>query len=203
MGTAATHAATDFAAVANNLSDLPTPATARSNLGLGSAATLNASQTATASSIAQRDAAGQLIGFVPQCRVYNSVALTVATGTNVALTFDSERADNDNLHSTTSNTSRLTAARAGLYLITGSVEWAANATGIRMAAIRLNGTTLLATTQTPPCTGGVDTAQVVSTLYQLAAGDYVELIGYQTSGGNLNVVQYQQSSPEFSMVKVG
>ena len=39
LGTAATHAATDFLLATNNLSDLPTPAAARTNLGLGTAAT--------------------------------------------------------------------------------------------------------------------------------------------------------------------
>ena len=37
QGTAATHAATDFLLAASNLSDVASPSTARTNLGLGTA----------------------------------------------------------------------------------------------------------------------------------------------------------------------
>jgi hypothetical protein len=50
LGTAATHAAGDFAQVANNLADLPAPATARTNLGLGTAATKDVAASGDASS---------------------------------------------------------------------------------------------------------------------------------------------------------
>jgi len=37
----------------------------------------------------------------------------------------------------------------------------------------------------------------IATVYQLAAGDYVELMGLQASGGSLNMLASSAYSPEF------
>jgi len=42
----------------------------------------------------------------------------------------------------------------------------------------------------------------ISTIYQLAATDYVELQVYQDSGGDLDINASAASSPEFAMVRV-
>jgi len=137
-------------------------------------------------------------------RVYNSGALTITNNTLTALTFDSERFDTDTIHSTASNTSRLTATTAGKYAISGHIEWAANATGHRLIAIRLNGTTSLASIRRNAISGGAATEQQsIATIYELAVNDYVELHVLQTSGGNLNVNAAGNYSPEFSMHRVG
>jgi hypothetical protein len=136
-------------------------------------------------------------------RVYNTANISCATGTGVTLTFDSERYDTDTIHSTSSNTSRLTATTAGKYHITGQVMFANNTTGARGLVIKLNNTTELAHVRMPTV-GGTDVSIVnISTTYDLAATDYVELLAYQTSGGNLNVVASGNFSPEFMMHKVG
>ena len=43
----------------------------------------------------------------------------------------------------------------------------------------------------------------VTTIYQLTAGDYVEVRAYQNSGGALNVNSTANYSPEFWMVRLG
>jgi hypothetical protein len=134
----------------------------------------------------------------PHARVYNSVAISHTTsGSWQALTFDSERVDVGACHSIVSNTSRLTvpSGGGGWYDIGGSIEWASNATGTRSIGIRLNGATFLAA----PKVAALSTTlpQSVSTKYQLAAGDYVELMAVQDSGGALNVAASGDYSPEF------
>ncbi len=73
-------------------------------------------------------------------RVYNDAAISVTTsGVPQALTFNSEEYDYNGLHSTSTNTSRLTAAIGGIYTITGHATYTSNATGIRQLTIRKNG----------------------------------------------------------------
>jgi hypothetical protein len=132
-------------------------------------------------------------------RAYNNAAISISHSTVTALTFNSERFDTNSLHDTGSNTSRLTAPVTGVYMISGSVQFASNATGIRAAFIRLNGSTNIAT-QILPVASSTDIFTFgVQTIYQLTAGDYVELTVFQNSGGSLNVNSDGNRSPEFAM----
>lgn len=137
----------------------------------------------------------------PGARVYNSVAISIATGTSTVLTFDSERYDNDAIHDTVTNSGRLTCKTAGRYSITGHVDWAANGTGHRVCSIRLNGTTNIASDGKPA--SAASTRHAVPALYSLAVNDYVELLVFQDTGGALNVNATAAMSPEFAMQWVG
>lgn len=134
-------------------------------------------------------------------RVFNSTTISVSNNTDTTLTFDSERWDTDGIHSTSSNTGRLTCVNRGKYLITGSVMFASNATGLRELYIYLNGTTGIAI-QKIPAVSGTDSAVNISTVYDLAVNDYVELVAFQNSGGSLNVQAVGNISPEFAMVQL-
>lgn len=139
---------------------------------------------------------------VPQARVFNSANISITTATVTALTFNSERYDNGGLHDTGSNTSRLTAPITGLYSIGASVRYAANVTGIRNTLIRLNGATFIATDTRTATAGGNATDVTLGAQYQMVAGDYVELVVFQDSGGALNVTSAGNLSPEFWMHRV-
>lgn len=136
---------------------------------------------------------------------YNSAAIGVANNSSTALTFNSESYDTDpngELHSTASNTGRLTCRTAGKYLVAGAVEWAANATGQRNLQIRLNGSATLKTDNRMNLSGSYPCAMTVSVVVDLAAGDYVELMAFQDSGGALNAGTSGTWSPGFLMTKV-
>lgn len=149
--------------------------------------------------------AGESSGGSPRCRVYNSAAFSVANNTLTAVTFDTENYDYGGCHSTSSNTSRLTvpSGGGGLYHIGGCAVFAANATGIREVRILLNGTTILARSGSTSLSASGDHPLAIETDYRLAAADYVELVVYQTSGGNLNVQQSGMASPSFYFRWVG
>jgi hypothetical protein len=139
----------------------------------------------------------------PSCRVYNSTDWSVANSTSTAIPFNSERYDNDAIHDTVSNTTHLTAKTAGVYRITGSADFDANATGFRDLSIRLNGITSIASQSTNTVGVAYYTKISVSTEYVLAVNDYVELMAFQNSGGALLVKVNNNDSPEFSLVRVG
>lgn len=131
----------------------------------------------------------------PACRIYNSANLSIATATFTTLTFDSERYDTDTMHSTSSNTGRITFGTAGIYSIGCLVYWALNTTGIRTLRCMLNGSTALGYVE---WTAGAGTGGGMNLAmdYAFAANDYIEFSVYQTSGGNLNVSAGGNYSPE-------
>lgn len=138
----------------------------------------------------------------PSCRVYNSANISISNATNTALTFNSERWDTDTMHSTSTNTGRLTFTTAGKYLITAHVRFAANATGMRNVTVRANGSTILASNQRDASAGSWETDFSFSTLYAFNAADYVELLVYQDSTAALDVTVTANYSPEFAAVWV-
>ena len=138
-------------------------------------------------------------------RVYNNANISIPDDTPTALTFNAERWDTDEIHSTVSNTSRLTCKTAGKYLIIGNIQWVSeDADTRRSVLIKINGTTYISTTDSDSGANATS-AQNTTTIYDLAVDDYVELFVLQASGGSLNVRYNANMSPEFSMqlIEVG
>lgn len=142
---------------------------------------------------------------VKKCRAYHNAAQSIANATLIAVTLNSERFDTDTIHDTATNNSRLTCKTAGVYAIFGHVAWANNAVGtIRGLLIKLNGTTFIGAVYAPPITtAAIECYRSVSSLYQLAVNDYVEMFAYQDSGGALNLNSTAALGSEFGMVRVG
>jgi hypothetical protein len=132
-------------------------------------------------------------------RVYNSVNISLVTsGAAQALTFDSERYDDANFHSTSVNTSRLTIPATGRYQIGANVRFANNVTGWRQLLLQVNGVTLIGDIVVGANAGGAVTSLVLPGVdWAFTAGDYIEILATQTSGGALNVVAFPSFSPEF------
>jgi hypothetical protein len=124
---------------------------------------------------------------VPHVVLTQSVAQTVATATFAAITWDVEVRDNDSMHSTVTNTSRMTCVTAGWYEVSGAVGWTGSAVGNRLSRWAVNGTAVTGTEVSAAGTlaTGVAFAAMTTGLF-LNVGDYVELFGWQSSGGNLN-----------------
>jgi hypothetical protein len=135
----------------------------------------------------------------PRARVYSSSSFTTATGVGTSLVMNSERFDSNSVHSTVTNTERLTVPSGGdgMYLIGAGISWAANAAGQRNTAILLNNTTQIGLDVRTA--SAVAITQDVNTLYKLAATDYVAVNVNQNSGGNLVVNAGANYSPELYM----
>lgn len=140
------------------------------------------------------------LGHVPTARVYNSAAIDIVTATPTALTFNSEWWDNDDIHSTATNTDRLTAPVTGIYLVIVSIEWEADADGYRLLYLQKNGS--IALNATKILTTAAPDYQSVSTIVDLDFSEYVRAIVEHSAGNNLEVTRTEATSPEFSIVKV-
>lgn len=138
-----------------------------------------------------RDAVNFLLN-PPTCRVYQgTTGTTLATATATLIPFDTESWDTDGCHSTSSNTSRLTAVTAGKYLVIAQISYAANATGQRYVTLRKNsagsssGGTLVDSLSCDAAASGSTSVFLVTEVWLSTAGDYLEVFGQQSSGGNL------------------
>jgi len=140
---------------------------------------------------------------MPNARVYNNANISIPNATLTALTFNSERWDVGELHSTSVNTGRLTAPITGLYKIGGHVRWAVNSTNQRSLRIRLNGGADIAIESGMGLTDGNESFTNVVTAYRLAKNEYVDLAVYQNSGAALLIQSAGNYSPEFWMYRVG
>lgn len=140
----------------------------------------------TTSQIAALIAAVAYLQAPPTAELRQIVAQSVTTATFTAVTFTAEDVDSANEHSTSANTSRLVATYAGWRQVSGTVGWAANATGRRISAWAVNGSFLNGGQAGNPTTAASDGEFVARTKHvYLNVGDYVELYAYQESGGAL------------------
>lgn len=144
------------------------------------------------------------------CRIYNNanISLTNGAGGLQTLTFNSERDDPLGMHSTSTNTNRITAVVAGWYLALGNLRFAAHAAGYRECFFQKNSTLGLAFGEQivqPVTVAGVQTCVNFTGWIYLAVNDWVDMVAAQSSGGALNIeyTSGNQISPEFSLIWFG
>lgn len=118
-------------------------------------------------------------------QAHQGTVQSIPNATNTAVTLDTLDANYNNALWVNSATTKFTIVNAGTYRLSGMVSFAGNATGVREAFFRVNGTTQL-NTPVLPGNANVVTVAVPPTRIHLNAGDYVELCCYQNSGGALN-----------------
>jgi hypothetical protein len=130
------------------------------------------------------------------CRVYNDGAQSIPNNSTTAITFAQEEFDTDAFHSTSSNTSRITIPTGldGYYRFTYGGTFAGNSSGIRIGILHKNGgvTNLGDIIGSFSChaSNTVNDVTVENTaIIHLSAGDYIEFLAYQNSGGSLNIGQ--------------
>jgi hypothetical protein len=139
------------------------------------------------------------IASPPACSAYNSANISAPDNTGTVVTLNSEYYDTDTMHSTTVNTSRITFTTAGIYVVTFVCLWNKNANGDRQAQIRKNGSDTLVTDSKHAGSADLFVGHSCTVQDSFAAGDYVEGIVKQDSGGALNLLA-QRESPILSAV---
>jgi hypothetical protein len=127
----------------------------------------------------------------PQCSVFASVAQTITNNTLTLLTANSENYDTDAIHSTVTNTSRMTINTAGRYSVEACINW--QAINLEDIPLLLNflvdGTTgyNVAQIEALRSSGGLTTAFSGVRSISLAVGQYVEVRVRQVSGFPVDV----------------
>ena len=141
--------------------------------------------------------AEQYLANPPACKMAGSGTQNVNTATRTAITFSTEVFDTDTMHDTSTNTARITIKTAGVYVVTGTLEFPANAGGsVRQVEIRLNGADASLQAINSAFPGSVGVVLSVSVVGKYAVNDYLELTAYQTSGATLacgGTAPYQKS----------
>jgi len=126
----------------------------------------------------------------PACRAYHNASQAITSGTWTLLSFNQERFDTDNMHSTVTNPSRFTVPTggAGLYLIGATIQIAA--TGARTTGIQLlvNGTSFARDVRQVSGTPAQAIVHCAECLVSLNVGDYFEVHAYCDDGSGSAVV---------------
>jgi hypothetical protein len=141
----------------------------------------------------------------PACRVFHDANQSIPDDTETTVEFNSERFDNNTMHDTVTNNSRITFTDAGLYLVGFHGRFETRSTySTTVPFLRLNGTTYIAD-GTAERNAIVPSSIGVTTLYQFVAADFVEVRVYQnnTAVAARNLLAAAESSPEFWAVRVG
>lgn len=123
----------------------------------------------------------------PVCRCYMSTTQSVSNGAWNGLSMDTNLFDTYSGHSTSVNNSEYVAQITGYYLVIARASFANNTTGLRGAGITTNGAAVgTATPQVlgPTTATSIPTVECVD-IVQMSAGQYVQAIGFQSSGGAL------------------
>lgn len=116
---------------------------------------------------------------LPRAHVYRNSGLVIATGTDTLIPWDLAGYDNDGMWNVAVPT-RITIRTAGLWHVDAWCDWPAVA-GAKLMRIRVNGGTKF----DGPITQATPNQNASSVSFQLAAGDYLEVLVNQTTGAGL------------------
>lgn len=139
----------------------------------------------------------------PYARVRHTAAQTLSTSTTTAIQFNTVVEDTSGFSNLGVANTKLTIPTGldGVYSIAGNLRLASSTSTLIEIGVRLNGSTILVT----ELIAGASNERTVSaaTVRRLAAGDYLEVTGFQNSGGNLNTVVVNEYSPVLAIAWLG
>lgn len=132
--------------------------------------------------------------FAPAVGVSLTVAQSIDDATPETIVWDGQDFASTDLLVWNSS-SRITVGAAGIVSTTAYLSFAANATGGRFIQFAVNGSLVSGAAVSLPAVTAALTASLNMTMVQsLVAGDYIELVAFQASGGGLNAVAAQMSA---------
>lgn len=168
---------------------------------------------AGATSIATTDITDERVisswaGYLPACQVTNNTNINIAAGATTTLTWNTEKFDNAQMHSTASNTDKIYVYEDGIYYVEGMIFWkqpsSQNVAGtVNTSIYRQNGAN---TYQVIRDTRYIQLSQAVQSFSKLVfanAGDYFYMQATNNTSLSLDVDSATPYSPYFSVIKLG
>jgi hypothetical protein len=118
-----------------------------------------------------------------------TTAQSTSNNTATAISFNNEIFDTDGFHDNSTNNTRITipSGKGGKYLLIGQINYNPNATGLRIVKFHKNGSLFSLPVISASAAATDSTNVTASTIVAVSAGDYVELVAQQTSGGSLDI----------------
>ena len=136
-----------------------------------------------------------------RCSAYNDSAQVISNTTETPIALNQTTFDTDSMHDDSTNNTRVIFTTAGTYVVTTHASFASNATGYRKITLRLNGSTIVNQIRVAGFSA-TDNFTTMCTIWTFDADDYVEMVVYQNSGGNLNAETYAPYGSTVTAVKV-
>jgi hypothetical protein len=122
------------------------------------------------------------------CLVTGTATQSINNTTYTEVDWNLDISDPTGIHSTTSNNNKIYIKTPGWYKISAQIQFATNATGVRIARIVKNSSALDRTTVNAVPTSGTASSVATSIIAYLLSGDNIAVAVYQSSGGSLNVL---------------
>ena len=138
------------------------------------------------------------------CLLGKTNTQTLGNATVTSITFNDEFFDTNSFHDNATNNTRITipAGLGGKYALTATLSYKSNSTGIRLIYFLRNGTVTNSGVEITAL-NGFDMSISASCIMEVSAGDYLEIAGYQNSGGNLNIDVVTAARTQFSATYLG
>lgn len=138
---------------------------------------------------------------IPSCKVRRAASQSIPNGAFTDASFDTEDYDTDTMFDIASPT-QLVVKTAGLYVISFGAGWVANATGQRLALLKLNGNDKQRSWQMGT-SASVNPICIGSYQERLAVNDILTLSLFQDSGGTLGTLGNTGTHPFLAVAKAG
>lgn len=138
------------------------------------------------------------------CSLWKSANQTANNVTQTPVSFNNEDFDTSGFHDNVTNNDRVTipTGLSGKYLVTTKIDFSANATGQRVLYHFING--ILVNLALSPVNSSVNGSSFeLSGVYNLSAGNFIQMQVYQDSGSALNILGAAQYYTNMQVIYLG